>query len=559
MSIYDLPQDLGSLASLNQGTSRLQWNEVPATRNVTNESFSQGPIDYRFEMSGNRWWIPSKTYMRIRCSYKKNNGDNLLKRDDIAPNMGLASNLFSSCQFTINNKVVSRVGEYMPQIDALMNRTSKSDSWLDVAGEELNLWDSDHGSRANVVCEDGETYDKLTGYDPTTLARITDNGLGYTGAVTVAYTAATRQITLAGGNSGILDLRTFAPLGSSFAFTNFPDVDGNRDPRNNVFIPVIGHVNATTIVLGASTILTADVPADNGLTWEIRRAFAGLSGPDKAKKVNKFEMIWQPPLSIFHSVHHAMPCGKYQLTLQPHAKSVLDKTVVESLLSNKFNVTDFKIEGIFMYVCEVEGPRVTDSTYYLDLTQYRCQSHDVQNASYTQHTFNVSPSTQALCVSFQDARVQSDTRCSASKFKAYSRTGLVDDRSPEVARTDTQLRRLFLTYAGQQFPQPDASPEFDQATDYTTQRWYESQLNTGAHHDTGAPESQYEWLARGPYYYWMVPRSGEDRSTSLTVHHQFAEGTNVDSTRLLVFDVAKQIARVRIQDSMVVDIQLEDS
>jgi len=110
----------------------------------------------------------------------------------------------------------------------------------------------------------------------------------------------------------------------------------------------------------------------------------------------------------------------------------------------------------------------------------------------------------------------------------------------------------------QNLPAPDASPDFQAGIDYTTQRYSETQIYSGAYFDTGGAETIEEWHDRGAYYYFAWPRDGTDRSTRVNVHQQF-NGADVNNLRLLLFDHSKQIGRIRIQDGHVVDVQLEDA
>ena len=108
-------------------------------------------------------------------------------------------------------------------------------------------------------------------------------------------------------------------------------------------------------------------------------------------------------------------------------------------------------------------------------------------------------------------------------------------------------------------PAPDADPNFTPTIDYTTQRYVESQIYSGAMFDAGGGESLDEWHKRGAYYYFSWPRDGTDRSTRVNVHNEFQGGTDTTHMRLLLFSHSKQVARVRVQDGRVVDVQLEDA
>ena len=208
----------------------------------------------------------------------------------------------------------------------------------------------------------------------------------------------------------------------------------------------------------------------------------------------------------------------------------------------------FEIENMYFYCNTVHGERVDDKTYLLDLEQTVCNSEQFNpgQTAFHQKNMDVSPSTYALTVAYQDTRCGSDTQYSASQFKVG--TG-----------EELKLTRFFLNYAGQNLPQPDADPSFVPGNDYTTQRYVDTQINSGAMFDTGGAETITEYHDRGSYYYFTFPRDGTDRSTRVSIHNQFANNTDTSNMRVLLFSHSKQVARVQIQDGNVTDCQLEDS
>jgi len=156
-SIFDLKTSVDELSSVNEGTSRMIYDQVPPSRDVTGNNFSNGAIHYRFETSGQKWFIPSRSYIRTRFQLTKGDGVTQLDlADNIAPNMSLMSNMYQSCEMRIADKTVSRVADFMPQVDALEQRLSKSKSWLDSVGEATNWWQTSQALRQAEGASDGK-------------------------------------------------------------------------------------------------------------------------------------------------------------------------------------------------------------------------------------------------------------------------------------------------------------------------------------------------------------------------------------------------------------------
>ena len=102
-SIFNLKTSVEELSSANQGTSRMDYEQHPPTRDVTGDNFPNGAIHFRWQVSGTKHWVPSRTYIRMRVQLSKANDTSLLQSDGIAPNMGLCSTLFQNAEFRIND------------------------------------------------------------------------------------------------------------------------------------------------------------------------------------------------------------------------------------------------------------------------------------------------------------------------------------------------------------------------------------------------------------------------------------------------------------------------
>jgi len=516
-SIFDLKTNVEELDSANQGTSRMSYDQHPPTRDVTTNNFPNGAIHFRFQTAGQKWWVPGRSYIRMRVNLTKANGTLLELADNVAPNMGLCASLFQSAEFRINDKVVSRIGDFMPQIDSLETRLSKSKSWVDSVGASSNCWQVKYLDRQSAVASDATKGDNVNS------TYLNADGLGLAVGTTIAIAADTGVATLSN------------PVNNTIQIGDVIVIDDTEYLVSN------NALSGTTMQVSNAKTLAVVATAD----WYVKRPV------NDARKAGHFELIWTPPLSIF-KLQHALPSGKYELVLNPQTSSAYQRYAIESL-KDKTPGTDYKfeVEDMYFYCNSVEGPRADDITYLLDLEQTNCQSDKIDSASFAQKNFDVSPSTYALSVAYQDLRAGNNTAVSSSKFRSYN--------AALTAPQELALERFFINYAGQNMPAPDADPHFNTNDDRTTQRYMETMLYNGAMFDTGGAETIEEFHERGSYYYFAIPRDGTDRSTRVAIHSGFRNLTDTANMRVLLFAHSKQVARVRVADGRVVDVQLEDA
>lgn len=552
-SIFNLKTSTSELSSANQGTNRMQYVQQPPTRDVTGNNFSNGSIFIRWEVSGQRWWIPARSYLRTRATLTDNAGNQLILEDDIAMNMGLMGNLFQSAEFKINGKVVSRVSDYMAQVDALEKRLTKSQSWLNSVGKSSNYWQPKMATRQQIITSDGLEVDEVNyrrGYlgngGAVGIASLGSN-LDFLDLLTpnqVQFIVLNSEIVFsANGGTAIPDLTRYFSVGESIAFN-----DGGEKVQQIASFATTVTANDTLRMSGAVLAVAAA-----NIIVQVRKARTLLDLTlQQSRRIDGMELIWQPPLSIF-KVSHAMPAGKYELRLNPQTSSVFQERVIESLLASKVhgaaNDFIFSIVDMYFYTAELDGPRADDLTYLLDLEETRCQTQNVLNSTgLQQEQFNVSPSTFALTLAFQDSRAGSgDTRYSSSKLKVNAE-----------ASDELKLTRMYIKYAGVNRPQPDADPSYKigSAEDYTIQRYIDSNIYSGAYFDNGGQESIQEYQSRGAYYYFLWPRDGTDRSTRVTTNFQF--NTGLTNASVLLFDHFKKAARIRVENGRVIDVIVEE-
>lgn len=552
-SIFNLKTSTAELSSANQGTNRMHYVQRPPSRNVIGNNFSNGSIFIGFEISAQRWWVPARSYIRMRATLTDNAGNQLTIQDDIAMNMGLMANLFQSAEFKINGVVVSRISDYMAQVDALEKRLTKSQSWLNSVGASSNYWQPKMVERQQIITSDGLQVDKVNyrrGYlgngGAVGIASLGSN-LDFLDLLTpnqVQFIVANSEIVFsANGGIAIPDLTRYFSIGESIAFNDGGEkvqeiasfattVTENDTLRMSGAVLAVGAANLISQVRKARTLLDLDV--------------------QKSRRIDGMELVWQIPLSIM-KISTALPAGKYELRLNPQTSSIFQQRVIESLIDSKIpgaaNDYIFSVVDMYFYTAELDGPRVSDLTYLLDLEETRCQTQNVLNSTgLQQEQFNVSPSTFALTLAFQDARAGSgDTLYSSSKFKIGA------EESNEL-----KLTRMYINYSGMNKPQPDADPSFKigASEDYTVQRYTDSIIYSGAYYDQGGAESLKQWQDRGAYYYFLWPRDGTSRSTRVNTNFQF--NTGLTNASVLLFDHYKKVARIRIEDGRVIEVQVEE-
>lgn len=526
--MFNLKTNVNELESANQGSSRMMYHQIPPTRDVSNANFPRGTINFRWENAGTTWWNPSKSYFRIRCSLTKPDGSPLTLSDNIAPNMNLVAQLFQSAEFKINDKVVSRIGDYMPQIDMLETRLSKSKSWVESLGHSINFLDKDFATRQAAVCSDGQIERKV--FEKTS----TPTELSLTGE-TVAV-AATGVITFSSayGDKVKVGDKIVLDDGSTYLITGLP--------------------SATTVQANggyAAAVVTATP------NWTL------VSKTNEARSVSNLELIWQCPLSVF-KIPHNLPCGRYEVSFNPVPSSQYKLNVIESRGASKTAGPaggsanyDFNVEQMYFYCLQMESTRVEDITYLLDLENLSIQSDKIDNASLQQKQFDVSPTTFALTSFFQDSRVSSDTRLSASKFHTYP-VDIPLDPSPKDGYEELKLTRFYCQYSGLSLPQPDADPLYDTTTDRTVQRYLETQVNSDGAFDTGGCESIEDFHDNGQLLHQRWQKDGSDRSTRVVLNTQFDSGVSTANMNVLLASHYRSVARISIEDSRVVSVQVED-
>ncbi len=516
-TIFDL-NDSGNLPSINQGMTRLRYEQISSIRSPIGTSFPGGTIEYKWNIASNEWYIPSKSYIRMRIKVSQGDGaTQLLSSDGIAPAMNHVAAMFQNGQVLLNNVELSKIDSHMAQISMLNDRMTKEKGWLDGVGTTLQWLDPSLDNRIADVSSDGAKILQQTrlemGFDAATttiaLAAVGQN----TGTATFAAGSVTTAIVAAAFKVG--------------------DVLIHGTVRHRV--------NAV-----AALVLTLDgiVVTDAAATDPFFNEKLANDSDHKPRKDQFYECIWIPPFSV-NKIDTALPVGDYKMRLVPYSGDSYKIRSMESKVA-KTVATDFQVnvESMFYYIARMNGPRVDNGTYFLDLDEIQMIPEDISGIdSAQQKTFSVSENTYALTVAFQNQGSGSSTNFSPSKFK------IADGE-------ELKLTSLQVDYASQSKPNPQADPNFLTGTDYTSQRYADTQLYTGMYFIE--PESLSDWHERGPYYYIPFNKDASDKSTRAIVRFGFASTISPKTAQLLLFVHFKRMAVIEIKDGAVRSVNVQD-
>ncbi len=586
-SIFDVPRNKEDLVSSNQGIGRLQYNEIASLRNIidgepTNNAFGNGLQTFRWHPASSKWWIPSRSYFRIDCELSRPDGTSLQKEDDIAPNMGLASCLFSKLQYLISDRVISEISEYVPQVDALKTRLKYTGEWLKSTGDNFELWESSFLKRQQKVIPTGLDFNAFE-MDFTERPDAPAATIGIVPSWIDLDTP--HQITFISGGAGVVDEILFTLNGSD---TPLPDLSKLYQVGQQIYIEdgaekiitIIGfdttNVDGDTIITAANT-LTAVVAGD--IINQFREpAMHVIKNGVSTSKAQRFSLIWRPPLSIF-DIPYAIPgSAKHELRFTPFSNQVYQKNAIESIYEDKIHTTDganndfrFAVRNMLFYAAECDGPRVEMDQFFLDLTECRLQSSQITTHARSQFSLDVSPSTHALTIAFQDSAADTDTRYSQTKFKIRKGTG--DFGTHAKISQELNLTNFYVRYGGIQKPQPDYRLNYNDAndgtvnddgkknTDYLIEVQGRNALYNGSYYDSST-ETLHEWRERGLYLHWPWPKPGSMRCTRVYCSTEFKElkddeGNDIQP-RLLLFNHFKKVCILRYANGSLNEILVNE-
>lgn len=559
-SIFDLKQSAVELKDGNMGIADLTYQQVTSTRGPlqTTATFASSQQQFSWEMGPNKWWLPSRSYMRIRCNLTDAAGNQLVQGAGIGPNMGLAGNLYKAGEMKINNSIVSSIPEGMAQIDAVVNRQRKSKAYLDGVGASTNWWQPRLSERIAEVSSDGTTLVEGPAVSTQTgRAALGFDAAGAANRNTAAYDQNTGIITFAQNNGAALpaNVRDLFPPGSYFMYTGGTSVATSSGVAMKVITGVNGAPGGSPTSIVVEPLLAQAEDGNPAAAADFVRVDIS-DGRPASRRAGGFELIWQPPLSLF-SYPGALPNGRYDMVLTPEAINQIQIVAIESLADESAGANyRFNIVDAFMYICTVTGPNVMEQDFVIDHEAIDMQLDNTKYAAgaFVSKQFSVSPSTYQLSVGFQDGDAGGNTTLySESKFKVRN-------------NYDLGLSRFHIQYSGAVLPSPDYDGSYKNGagplafSDFTTQMYYESIMYGGAFFSEGSAESLRDWQERGPLYTFKWPKPAGDKSTRVQVYYQFPGAVANDaSLKTLLFSHSRKVTMVSIRGGQVQRVTTVDA
>ena len=541
-TVFDIPRKPQQLTSANNGCANAKYTPVCASKDVSGDQFTHGTHQFKFDASANTWFVPSKCYFRLRCSLtqvREDGGDPLpiLVNGDVAPNMGLASNLFKAIEVKLNGKTIERIAERVPQIDALKTRTANTGAWLKTVGQATNFWAADFATRREQVAVDGYLAGSTANHaaDGPVLTQVQ---AGFHEDHLIKYDADTFMLTFDENEQKGLDI-----MNGAMALR-----EGDRLSHGNVVLDIHHIIDAThafATYVKASDAGQAHIrdPDDemSGLSgWHFQKL--SHASTNDASGANEFEIVWRPPLGFFDVEHAIPPGGQWTLEFTPQNAFDLKRLAVETLGENARMMRqgqptlqgdiDFQVNEFQMYVYNMESERFEQGSWFLDLEHTKCQLQHLpaDSMGLVTRMFDVHARTDKLTLAFQDQHAGTDTRMSRSKFKISKAIPTGDIGRSSRGGQDLLLERFFIQYAREQKPSPDfdGCHEMHQGDsntsgiNYLTHRYADSLMQADLYHTDGGAESFQEWISRGPFYHFQWPKDAMNQSTRAAVSVKFA-------------------------------------
>jgi hypothetical protein len=483
-----------------------------------NDNFNGGVIDFNWSIGGRYAWIPAKSYFRIGLSIYNDQaattqptpGDKIAFADDVC------ACLFNNIYFRAGGQDVSSIVNYVPQASILKNRVTKSGAWLRSTGSSAYGLDANFEDRIKQISAGTENNYavqrktlKIDAAHTIELKAQNDDN-----AVISAGDYTTRIAT-----GDIIEVE-----GVMYKVITAPTTAADPAPRTFTVKNLETYANPPAVAAATNFGIVT----------------TGIVTTTTAQGRNKVWFNWVPPIGIFDE-YEPMGSGDYRLQLNPNAN--YKKACVQAEVNKALSTYNLKVDDIQFFAAIEKNTLPASMTKKLSLMEMQIQTKKIEagTASVTLD-WTLPPSTQAITVFVQSRKAGAENQVPPTRFKTE------DDR-------DENLQTFQITYANTTKPSTKWDSELSANTNHISQRYLDSQMETGRLFSEGGCETLDEFLHRGAYYHYNFTRDSSDRSTNCQLQLNFgAPGLSEEASVFLVSHFSR-VATITTQDGRVVAVE----
>ena len=497
--------------------------------NATNkkDNFSRGLLCYEFQVGPNELACMKDSYFKTIVKITVNDGGTFrqpVASDDVCLAENFMNNLIQSCSFSVGNTIICDQNDFCGQISMLNYRLTKTKNWFE-SYKNVYYLEPSFQKRQNEITTNGSLEETLQ-------TDLKDNsGVGYDQNITSDVT----------GLVGVNDPQVLT-------ITNTPQPVTEEIWKAGDLIIYDGIEAAIILVDGDELTLDGDTaqypsPASPGST-----VFSRLREDTSRNSIfdgkNEVEILWQPPLSIFHeSANGLLPQGQYRLKITPKADKL---SAFEQIAPNEAPTnlsllvrSNTLVLKTFSSTKEI----AMNGTFYLELPEWEIQNRQAnQGRGQTNVTFTVPVTTHMIALFLQDSSSGVVTSVPPGKFIS-------------IDKSQGDIRHLTTDFAGVTKPANVYKSELTASVQNQTQRYFETVRNVGM--ASTSFETMPDWITRGNIYATSFVKEKGDLSTVAQVNIDF--GDLAENIELFCCAMYRRICRFEIRDGFVVAVSCIES
>lgn len=139
---------------IQKSNMELTHRQITCQRQIADDEFPKGVMDYNFSLGGKIGFIPNHSYFRIEVEVNgAGAGVAPFLDENVALADGLCSNLFNNVYVKMGGQDVSTLTNFCGQAGMVKTRLEKSGAWLSSIGKQFGF-DADRQKRLEQVSAD---------------------------------------------------------------------------------------------------------------------------------------------------------------------------------------------------------------------------------------------------------------------------------------------------------------------------------------------------------------------------------------------------------------------